>query len=253
MVLPVLQRMIDMKKNVHNLTSVELRELSAEIITCRKCLRLVSFREKVAKEKTKRYQDQEYWGKPVPGFGPADSRLVIIGLAPAAHGGNRTGRVFTGDLSAKFLVKCLYEAGFANHEYSISTDDGLELNDCYILPAVRCVPPDNIPTKEEMNNCFPFLTRELKLLKNTKAVLLLGKIAFDSYISYLKYKGIEFTEKPTFGHGKSYLIGNVMIYASYHPSPRNTNTGNLSEGMFMSLLSTIKTYLESSESRARKD
>ena len=253
MVLPVLQRMIDMKKIGQNLTSVGLRELADEIASCRKCPRLVSFREKVAKEKTKRYRDQEYWGKPVPGFGPADSRLVIIGLAPAAHGGNRTGRVFTGDLSAKFLVKCLYEAGFANHEYSVSTDDGLELNDCYILAAVRCVPPDNIPTKEEMNNCFPFLTRELKLLKNTKAVLLLGKIAFDSYISYLKYTGTEFTEKPTFGHGKSYLIGNIMIYASYHPSPRNTNTGNLSEGMFMSLLSTIKTYLESSESLARKD
>ena len=245
--------MIDMKKNGKNLTSAGLRELADEITSCRKCPRLVSFREKVAKEKTKRYQDQEYWGKPVPGFGPADSRLVIIGLAPAAHGGNRTGRVFTGDLSAKFLVKCLYDAGFANHEYSISIDDGLELNDCYILPAVRCVPPDNIPTKEEMNNCFPFLTRELKLLKNTKAVLLLGKIAFDSYISYLKYAGTELPKKPTFGHGKSYLIGNIMIYASYHPSPRNTNTGNLSEGMFMSLLSTIKTYLESSESLARKD
>ena len=238
------------KKNGHHFDSVDLTELGQEIISCRKCPRLVSFREKVAREKTKRYQDQEYWGKPVPGFGPADSRLVVIGLAPAAHGGNRTGRVFTGDLSAKFLMKCLYNAGFANHEYSISIDDGLSLNDCYILAAVRCVPPDNLPTREEMNNCFPFLSRELKILKNTRAVLLLGKIAFDSYISYLKYIGTELPKKLTFGHGNSYLIGNIMIYASYHPSPRNTNTGNLSEDMFMSLLRTIKTYLESPDSRS---
>ena len=241
-----------MKKNGRNFASIGLNELAGEIISCRKCPRLVSFREKVAKAKTKRYQDQEYWGKPVPGFGPADSRLVIIGLAPAAHGGNRTGRVFTGDLSAKFLMKCLYKAGFANHDYSISIDDGLKLNDCYILAAVRCVPPDNIPTKEEMKNCFPFLTRELKLLENTRAVLLLGKIAFDSYVSYLKYTGTELPRKMTFGHGKSYLIGNIMIYASYHPSPRNTNTGNLSEDMFMSLLTTVKTYLESSESSSKE-
>lgn len=229
--------------NGHNYDSVELMELAQDIISCRKCTRLVAFREKIAVEKTKRYQDQKYWGKPVPGFGPVDSRLVVIGLAPAAHGGNRTGRVFTGDLSAKFLMRCLYTAGFANHEYSISMDDGLILNDCYILAAVRCVPPDNIPTREEMNNCFPFLRQELDLLKNARAVLLLGKIAFDSYISYLKYIGTELPKKLTFGHGKSYLIGNTMIYASYHPSPRNTNTGNLSEGMFMSLLNTIKTYL----------
>ena len=159
-----------------------LERLREDIISCRKCRRLVNFREKIAKEKTKRFREQEYWGKPVPGFGPADARLVVIGLAPAAHGGNRTGRVFTGDLSARFLMKGLYDAGFANQPNSDYIGDGLQLKDCYILAAVRCVPPDNIPTRGEMQNCFPFLRRELDLLRNSRAILLLGKIAFDSYI-----------------------------------------------------------------------
>ncbi|EQD67356.1 uracil-DNA glycosylase superfamily protein, partial [mine drainage metagenome] len=142
--------------------------LRKDIVKCRACMRLVEFRERIAKEKTKRFLEQDYWGKPVPGFGPPDARLVVIGLAPAAHGGNRTGRVFTGDLSAKFLMKGLYDAGFANQPSSDSIDDSLVLKDCYILAAVRCVPPDNIPTREEMQECFPFLRRELDLLANSR-------------------------------------------------------------------------------------
>lgn len=224
-----------------------LERLRDDIISCRKCKRLVKFREKIAKEKTKRFREQEYWGKPVPGFGPVNARLVVIGLAPAAHGGNRTGRVFTGDLSARFLMKGLYDAGFANQANSDYIGDGLQLKDCYILAAVRCVPPDNIPTKEEMQNCFPFLRRELDLLTDSKAILLLGKIAFDSYIKYLKHYGIGMPSKMVFKHANSYdLDDGKRIFASFHPSPRNTNTGNLTPDMFKTLLNSIKEFIQDS-------
>jgi|YelNatPaOPRAMG01_1025707.scaffolds.fasta_scaffold00258_35 uracil-DNA glycosylase family 4 len=222
-----------------------LERLRDEIISCRKCERLVNFREKIAREKTKRFVEQEYWGRPVPGFGSSDARLVVIGLAPAAHGGNRTGRVFTGDLSAKFLMKELYDAGFANQPNSDNIGDGLELRDCYILAAVRCVPPDNIPTREEMQNCFPFLQRELDLLKSARAILLLGKIAFDSYVRYLKYYGIGMPAKMVFRHSNIYdLDDGRRVFASFHPSPRNTNTGNLTPDMFKKLLNSIREFIE---------
>ncbi|MEM3851457.1 MAG: uracil-DNA glycosylase [Methanomassiliicoccales archaeon] len=211
-----------------------------EIIACRRCPRLVAFREKIAREKTKRYVDWEYWGKPVPGFGDTKASLVLVGLAPAPHGGNRTGRVFTGDLSAKFLIDCLYAAGFANQPISESRKDGLKLIDAYMLAAVRCVPPDNIPEKEEFNNCYPFFSREMRLLTHKKAILALGKIAFDACIRYAREQGLD-TRGMTFRHGAIYRMENFpLLCASYHPSPRNTNTGTLTRKMFLDMLTKIR-------------
>lgn len=218
-----------------------LRRLRTDIVSCRMCPRLVKFREGIAEQKTKRYSDWEYWGKPVPGFGDRNASIVIVGLAPAAHGGNRTGRVFTGDLSAKFLVDCLCEVGLTNQPNSDSAEDGLRMIDSYMLAAVRCVPPDNRPTREEAENCFPFLDRELKLLKDAKAVLLLGKFAFDSYMRFLNSLSTQGKHRLLFRHGAIYHIdGFPAIYSSYHPSPRNTNTGTLTRRMFIDLLRKLK-------------
>lgn len=218
-----------------------LSRLRFDIVSCRKCPRLVRFREGIAVQKTKRFSEWDYWGKPVPGFGDRNASIVIVGLAPAAHGGNRTGRVFTGDLSAKFLIDCLCEVGLTNQPNSDSVDDGLRMIDSYMLAAVRCVPPDNRPTRGEAENCFPFLDRELRLLKNAKAVLLLGKFAFDSYVRFVnKFSGTR-RQRMTFAHGTVYHVdGFPTIYSSYHPSPRNTNTGTLTRGMFLDLLTKLK-------------
>lgn len=198
------------------------------------------FREGIAEQKTKRYSHWDYWGKPVPGFGDRNGSIVIVGLAPAAHGGNRTGRVFTGDLSAKFLIDCLCEVGLTNQPNSDSVEDGLQMLDSYMLAAVRCVPPDNRPTRQEADNCFPFLYRELKLLRNAKAVLLLGKFAFDSYVRFIRtFSGQN--KRMVFRHGAVYEVeGFPTIYSSYHPSPRNTNTGKLTRRMFIDLLVKLK-------------
>jgi len=217
-----------------------LEALSEEIIACRKCPRLVEFREKISREKRKQFADFDYWGRPVPGFGDPDARLVVVGLAPAAHGGNRTGRVFTGDSSARFLVKHLYEAGFANQPTSESRSDGLVYRDCYVTASVRCVPPDNKPTIEEVTNCEHFLEQELSLLKDCRVILALGKIAFDSIIVYSKkYHGVKGRIK--FEHGKRYHLAKdfPVVFASYHPSPRNTNTGKLTSKMFAKVLKEI--------------
>lgn len=222
-----------------------LSRLREDIVSCRRCPRLVRFREKIASVKTKRYSEWEYWGKPVPGFGDAGAGLVIIGLAPAAHGGNRTGRVFTGDLSAKFLVSCLHEAGLTNQPNSDSSNDGLVMVNSYMLAAVRCVPPDNRPTTRESENCFPFLERELSLLRSARAVLLLGKFAFDSYVKFLKKSSGENIRGLKFRHGAVYRVpGRPALIASYHPSPRNTNTGTLSRKMFIDLLQDVKREME---------
>ncbi len=219
--------------------------LRRDIVCCRKCRRLVSFREAVAAKRTRRYSDWDYWAKPVPGFGDPLAELVIIGLAPAAHGGNRTGRVFTGDLSAKFLVSCLHEAGFTNQPNSDAIDDGLQMINAYMLAAVRCVPPDNVPTPSEASNCYPFLERELKLLSRARVVLLLGKFAFDSYLRFIKGSAVKGMGPMVFRHGAVYSIPHMpAIYVSYHPSPRNTNTGILTREMFISLLERIKSDLE---------
>ena len=204
----------------------------------------MGFREKIAKEKRKQFKDFEYWGKPVAGFGDPKARLVVIGLAPAAHGGNRTGRVFTGDGSAKFLVKHLFDAGFSNQPTSETRIDGLEYKDCYVTAAVRCVPPDNKPSLEEIETCASYLEVELQLLKNSKAVLALGKIAFDSFIDFAK-KHYNVRGGLKFQHGEKYILSEKLpvVFASYHPSPRNTNTGKMTSSMFTQVLNDIKSYL----------
>jgi uracil-DNA glycosylase family 4 len=223
-------------------------DLQNEIISCRKCPRLVDFREKVAKEKKKQFINFDYWGKPVPSFGTPDARLVIIGLAPAAHGGNRTGRMFTGDGSSRFLFKHLYLTGFASQPVSENREDGQYLIDSYITASLHCVPPDNKPTSDEIRTCAGFLEREFPLLSNCRAILALGSVAFDSVIdfarSYYAAKG-----RLAFSHGKRYFVaeGFPELYASYHPSPRNTQTGKLTSSMFLSLLKKIRRNLDKIE------
>jgi uracil-DNA glycosylase family 4 len=207
--------------------------LSREIIQCTKCPRLVEFREKVAREKRLQFANEEYWGRPVPGFGDEKSRVLVVGLAPAAHGGNRTGRVFTGDASAKFLVRALFACGFANQPTSERKDDGLEYKDAYVLAALRCVPPGNKPLLSEMENCYPYFVREMTLLENAKVVVALGKIAFDTSVKHMKKEfGIK-TRGVVFKHGAAYRFGpdHPALIGCYHPSPRNTNTGTLSQAM----------------------
>ncbi|MEM0116899.1 MAG: uracil-DNA glycosylase [Conexivisphaerales archaeon] len=217
---------------------IELQKLENDIVTCTLCPRLVSFREGV-KPKAK-FRDQAYWRKPVPGFGDPNAWLLIIGLAPAAHGGNRTGRVFTGDESGNFLIHALYKTGFANQPYSISKNDGLKLKGCYLTAAVKCVPPENKPTRTEELNCKIFLERELCLLHRVKAVLTLGGFAFEAYLRLVKNKSLV-EQKYEFHHGVSYKMpGMPTLYASYHPTPRNTHTGTLTQKMLIDLLNRIK-------------
>lgn len=229
-------------------TNTQLENLSREIISCKKCPRLVEFREKISREKRRQFAKFEYWGRPVPGFGDPNARLVVVGLAPAAHGGNRTGRVFTGDSSARFLVKHLHEAGFANQPTSTTKDDGLTYRDCYVTAAVRCVPPDNRPTREEIESCEAYFERELLLLRNCRVILALGKIAFDSI---LQFSRTYYRSKGTFKfrHGQKFKFADGFPYvlASYHPSPRNTNTGKLTSRMFANVLKNVREELDRSE------
>lgn len=206
--------------------------LRKKIITCRLCPRLVEFRENVPKRTS--FKEEEYWRRPVSGFGDTEGWLLITGLAPAAHGGNRTGRIFTGDLSAKFLMNALYKAGFANQPTSERVGDGLQLLGCYMTAAVKCVPPDNAPLRIEFESCSQYYANELLLLKNLKAILALGKEAFESYLRFVG-------ERKPFIHGKCYLFEKwPRVYASYHPSPQNTYTGKLTDKMFLSFLEKIK-------------
>lgn len=218
-----------------------LEELNSNLISCQKCPRLVKFRVEVGIN-NRRFRGEKFWSKPVPGFGDINGELLVLGLAPAPTGGNRTGRVFTGDKSAEFLIKNLFEAGFANQPISISIDDGLKLYNTYITAALKCVPPDNIPTKEELKNCSLYLHNEIDLMPNLKAILTLGRIAFDSLKNYLDEKGLD-TRHLKFQHGKHYDINGLRIYCSYHPSPRNVNTGVLSKEMFLNLLMEIREYI----------
>ena len=198
-----------------------LLELDNKIITCKKCNRLVIYRNKVSKDKVRRFIDQKYWGKPLTGFGDPRAQLLIVGLAPAAHGGNRTGRMFTGDSSGDWLAKVLYDFGFANKSTSVGIDDGFELNNAYITAALRCAPPENKPTKDELANCSDYLKMELEILRDIKVIICLGKIAFDSCCKLLGIKGIKFS------HAKSFSHGEFKIICSYHPSRQNTQTGKL--------------------------
>ena len=223
---------------------MSLTDLEHEIIGCRKCERLVAFREKIALQKRKSFIDWNYWGKPVPGYGNPNARMMILGLAPAAHGGNRTGRVFTGDKSADFLFKCLYHVGLANQPNSDHRNDGLKL-DGYITPAIKCVPPGDKPTAEEKDNCEPFLADEFKLLSRLKVVLGLGKIGFDSCLKFVR-KTHPFKMKDyKFGHGVRYELPNgLTLFGAFHPSPRNVNTGRLSFEMMIHFLEKVKKELE---------
>jgi uracil-DNA glycosylase family 4 len=201
----------------------------------------VQFREQVKPRAS--FSGQHYWRRPVPGFGDLNGRLLVLGLAPAAHGGNRTGRVFTGDSSGRFLVHALHAAGFANQPISESSDDCLVYTDCYVTAAVKCVPPGDRPTNEEFGNCSEYLAAELTLMKNLRIVLALGALAFNAYADQLKLG--DGARRLKFAHGKKYAIkGGPTIYASYHPSPRNTNTGRLTEGMLASVLEDIRSDLE---------
>jgi uracil-DNA glycosylase len=227
-----------------HLLHVEIEKLHQQIVACRQCERLVDFREAIAREKRKQFADYDYWGKPVPGFGDPNAELIVVGLAPAAHGGNRTGRVFTGDNSARFLVKHLHKAGFASQPTSESREDGLSYLNCYVTAAVRCVPPDNKPTADEISKCSSFFAKELELLPTKRAILALGKIAFDSTVSFAKSR-YDIQGRHEFKHGGVYFLDPKfpVIYASYHPSPRNVNTGKLTSRMFSSVLRNVKKNL----------
>src|SRR5882757_5816427 len=214
-----------------------LTVLNREVVACRLCPRLVTYRQQIAREKRRAYRDCEYWGKGVPGFGDPDARVLIMGLAPGAHGSNRTGRPFTGDASGKFMFPVLYETGFANQPNATDRNDGLELKDLYITAAVRCAPPDNKPTPQELAECSFFLDREIGGLEAVKVVVALGKIGFDAYLNYLKRHNVLLNRQSyLFKHGASYRLpdGKVLL-ASYHPSNQNTQTGKLTRKMFVEI------------------
>jgi uracil-DNA glycosylase family 4 len=258
-------------------SALDLQALHAQVIACQRCPRLVEYCARVAAEKRRMYRQQEYWGKPLPGFGGATAHLLIVGLAPAAHGGNRTGRMFTGDRSGDFLYRALYDAGFASQPESRHRDDGLRLQDCYITAALRCAPPANKPLPVELQNCRDYLVRELELLTRVKAVLALGRIGFEAYLKAAELRLAKAVrsrgEPPTsataahvapaadarllpprtqlkFAHGSSFDLGPNLprLFASYHPSQQNTQTGRLTPAMMRSVLHAINRYLRQNAS-----
>lgn len=232
----------------------ELLVLNERVIRCRKCPRLVRYRERVAREKRRMYRAWEYWGRPVPGFGDPRAELLVLGLAPAAHGGNRTGRVFTGDRSGDFLYAALYRAGFANQPNSVHRDDGLRLRNCYITASVRCCPPANKPSPQERAHCRPYLEEEFRLLGRLRAVLALGRLAHDTYLGWLRDQGrIRRAADFSFRHGARYDLpaphgaaGNapIRLFDSYHPSQQNTQTGRLTVAMFDAVWRDVRQFLE---------
>ncbi len=227
-----------------------LIQLQNEIIQCTLCPRLVAYREEMGRVRRRAYREQEYWSKPVPGFGDPAARLLIVGLAPGAHGANRTGRVFTGDRSGDFLYRALYEAGFANQPTSVSREDGLILRDAYILAPVRCVPPDNKPNLEEIRACRPFLDRELALLKQVRLVVVLGGIALQAYLAVLQDHGkIKSRSAFRFKHGATFATqeGGPLVLASYHPSQQNTSTGRLTADMLSAIFQQARSLVASDQ------
>jgi uracil-DNA glycosylase family 4 len=228
---------------LESLSSID--ELNHVLVECRRCPRLVAWREEVARVKRRAFRDWDYWGRPVPGFGDDQARLLIVGLAPAAHGGNRTGRSFTGDSSGNFLYRALYEAGFANQPLSVDRNDGLELRDAYIAAACRCAPPDNRPTPEEIETCRPYLLTELRLLHNLKGIVALGAIGFDAVLTALRAKG-HFIPRLKFGHEAYYELGDDLpwLLGSYHPSQQNTQTGRLTPEMFTAVWQKARNLLD---------
>ncbi|MBA4385286.1 MAG: uracil-DNA glycosylase [Anaerolinea sp.] len=221
----------------------DLIQLESDLITCRNCPRLVAWREEVGMVKRKAYRDHEYWAKPVPGFGDEKARVLVVGLAPGAHGSNRTGRMFTGDDSGKFLYPALYRAGFANQPDGLNVNDGLRLHDLWITAVCRCVPPDNKPVMDEISNCQPWLDAEIELLTELRVVVALGKLAWDQLI--LRYGVSGGKNIPAFAHGESYFSDkkNIWVVASYHPSRQNTQTGRLTAAMFDQIWNQVNQLL----------
>ena len=214
--------------------------LNKKIINCHKCSRLISFRKEILKNKRKQFINENYWGKPITGFGDINGNILFVGLAPAAHGGTRTGRVFTGDKSSEFLYKCLHKAKISNQKTSEHLNDGLKLKNAFITAALKCVPPKDKPEREELLNCFSFFKTEINLLKNLKVIIALGKVAFDTCLYFYK-QNYNFHEKYKFIHGKSYkLPKGVLLVGCYHPSPRNVNTGRINEQQMTALFKKIK-------------
>ena len=234
--------------------SIELKKLQGKVIQCRKCPRLVAYLQEVSQHKPKRYRDWEYWSRPLPSFGDPDARVLIIGLAPAAQGGNRTGRMFTGDRSGEWLFNALYQFGFANQPSSVRSDDGFKLDDCYITATIRCAPPKNKPLPEEIEHCRPYFLEELDLLKKAQVIVSLGQIAFVQTLKSLRLKGFEIPSL-SFGHGKIYSLrtpnslGNAdlrslrTIITTYHPSQQNTQTGKLTKPMFHKIFKMVRKKL----------
>jgi uracil-DNA glycosylase family 4 len=231
-----------------------LRKVNEEIIRCHKCPRLVEYRERVAREKRLAYRDCTYWGKPVPGFGDPQAQLLIVGLAPGAHGSNRTGRMFTGDRSGVFLYQALYDAGFANQPTAVSPEDGLQLKNVYIAAAARCAPPANKPLPSEILNCRPYLEREIDILQ-PKAVLALGKIGWDVFLGILKHRGsIAARSGYRFSHGAEVDLAEagLRLFGVYHPSQQNTQTGLLTPAMYAIVLRRIRRFLGPHERQTGK-
>ena len=213
--------------------------LNKKIIKCNKCSRLVKFRKKISLNKRKQYLNQTYWGKPVTGFADTKGKILFVGLAPAAHGGTRTGRVFTGDKSSDFLYKSLYNVKISNQNFSNHKNDGLKLNNAFITTTLKCVPPEDKPLKKEQENCFKFLNQEISLLKNIKVIVALGKIGFDACTYFFK-KNYDFSNNIKFSHGAVYdLPNNIKLVGCYHPSPRNVNTGRINEKKMTSLFKKV--------------
>jgi uracil-DNA glycosylase len=221
--------------------SRELAELESEVVACRRCPRLVAWREETARVKRAAFASEEYWGRPLPGFGDPAARVLVLGLAPAAHGGNRTGRIFTGDRSGDWLFAALWRVGLANQPTSVSRDDGLELIDCWITAAVRCAPPANRPLPAERDNCLPYLERELRLLDRVRSIVCLGGFAWDVALRALAALDVAVPRpRPRFGHGESVAVGRWTLFGCYHPSQQNTFTGKLTEGMMEEVFEAAK-------------
>lgn len=215
--------------------------LEAKIVKCRQCPRLVIWREKIARQRRRAYRDWDYWGKPVPGFGDRDGSVLVVGLAPGAHGANRTGRMFTGDGSGNFLFRALYEAGFASQPTATHRGDGLELKDIFITAVCRCAPPGNRPTRQEMDNCLPYMMQEMELLEPVRVIVALGQIAFDNVLRTYRQIGHE-VPRLDFRHGATYRLGERLpwLVVSYHPSRQNTQTGRLTESMFEDIWNKVR-------------
>lgn len=228
---------------------IELEKLQSNVVRCKKCPRLVAYLREVPDRKPRRYRDWDYWAKPLPSFGDPEARVLIVGLAPAANGGNRTGRMFTGDRSGEWLFGALYQFGFANQPNSLRSDDGFKLDDCYITATIRCAPPKNRPLPEEIENCRPYFLKEIDLLKNVKVIIPLGQIAFTQTLKSLRLKGYDIPLL-SFGHGKVYFLRTPnselrTLITTYHPSQQNTQTGRLTQPMFHRIFKMVQEAVRS--------